>query len=60
MLGAIKNFNYEIQLKDCFNWKNHQPLWGSINLKKSSKIDEVLIKKHKEKADNYEKINCSL
>lgn len=48
----------EVQLKECFNWKNLQPLWGSDNCSKSNKIDNDLIAKHKIKADNYKKLNC--
>jgi hypothetical protein len=42
------------EIKECFNWKNYQPLWKKDNLVKSNKIDEKYIKIHKEKAYNYE------
>jgi len=41
-------------IKECFNWKNYQPLWKKDNLIKSNKIDNNLIETHKNKACNYE------
>lgn len=43
------------QVKECFNWKNYQPLWGIDNLIKNGRVDNELIKTHLEKANNYEK-----
>ena len=43
------------QVKICFNWKNYQPLWGIDNLVKNDTVDNELIQKHLEKAENYEK-----
>lgn len=47
------------EIQRCFCWKNMQPLWASDNLTKSGRIDNSLIEKHSEKADNYEKIHLS-
>jgi len=41
-------------VKECFNWKNYQPLWKQDNLLKSDKINHELIKNHLEKANKYE------
>lgn len=43
----------EIDIKECFNWKNYQPLWAKDNLIKSNKIDNKLINEHKEKVHKY-------
>jgi hypothetical protein len=43
------------QVKECFNWKNYQPLWGIDNLIKNGRVDNELIKTHLEKANNYER-----
>jgi len=45
------------QTKECFCWKNLQPLWKIDNLTKSDKIDILYIETHYEKANNYEKEN---
>jgi hypothetical protein len=41
--------------QDCFHWKNYRPLSKKINISKSNKIDDELIKQHKILSDNYEK-----
>ena len=41
-------------IKECFSWKNIQPLWANDNLTKSNKIDIEIIELHKIKAINYE------
>ncbi len=46
----LKNEN---DIKECFNWKNYQPLWAKDNLIKSNKIDNKLINEHKEKVQKY-------
>lgn len=51
------NFSEKEQIKECFCWKNMQPLWKIDNLKKSNKIDIQYIETHCEKANNYEKEN---
>jgi len=43
----------EIDIKECFNWKNYQPLWAKDNLIKNNKIDNKLINEHKEKVHKY-------
>jgi hypothetical protein len=52
---ASYNLENDKDIKECFNWKNYQPLWCKDNLIKSNKIDFELIKNHIEKACNYEK-----
>ena len=41
------------QIKECFNWKNLQPLWKEDNLKKSDKIDKKLIIEHENKIKKF-------
>jgi len=44
----------EEDIKECFNWKNLQPLWAIDNLTKNDKIDEKLIEAQKNKVSDYE------
>lgn len=44
----------EVDILDCFNWKNLQPLWGKDNLVKSNKIDMCMIEQHLQKALRFE------
>lgn len=46
--------------KECFNWKNYQPLKKNLNNSKNDKIDIELINTHKIIANNYEKNNLNL
>jgi hypothetical protein len=48
------NLNNEDEVKQCFNWKNLQPLWAHDNIKKSGFINEEIIKNHLIKALKYE------
>lgn len=50
------NLSNQEEVKECFNWKNIQPLWANENIKKNNKIDDNLIKLQHEKANNYENI----
>lgn len=54
---ASFNLLNDDDIKECFNWKNIQPLWANLNLKKSNKIDIEMIEKHTNKANIYEKTN---
>jgi len=45
------------EIKICFSWKNLQPLWAKDNQSKNDKIDTLMIQKHRELADTYEKEN---
>ena len=54
---ASFDLSNEEEIKECFCWKNMQPLWATENVIKSDKIDSQLIDTHREKANNYEKEN---
>ena len=50
---ASFDLSNENEVKECFSWKNVRPVEKTLNLKKSDKIDEDLIIKHKVLVDLY-------
>lgn len=54
------NLTNETEIKECFNWKNYQPLWKKDNMSKSNKININYIEQHKEKAYIFEMNNISI
>jgi hypothetical protein len=56
-IKPIYSFDLKIpeQQKECFNWKNHQPLFKTENMNKSSKIFNNLIENKKLEAIEFEK-----
>jgi hypothetical protein len=50
---ASFNLLNEIEVKECFNWKNVRPLEKFHNLSKNCKIDELLIHNHKKLAESF-------
>jgi hypothetical protein len=50
---ASYNLAEQIELYQCYNWKNLRPLYKKDNIKKSDKLDEELIKQYKIKANQF-------
>ena len=40
---ASYNLNNSLELYECFNWSNYRPYEHIANIKKSNKIDDILI-----------------
>ena len=43
----------DIEIKECFNWKNVRPLEKTLNLSKNDKVDNVLINNHKKLVKSF-------
>lgn len=43
----------DIEIKECFNWKNVRPLEKTLNLSKNDRVDNVLINNHKKLVKSF-------